>query len=136
MALRGELVDLVVGELCGPAGGEDEVLVGRQRPRDRYLAGVIAPPWRATRPRRDETLTGADADNEDDGDTEEAAARSTMPSSIGLTCHVAHGTPALVVRASWGRYERVPDPDEDRPDLVWRRMPEAGEVTVPVDPGG
>jgi len=41
-ALRREFQDLVVGDLLGPAGGDEETLPGRTRVRDRYLVGMLA----------------------------------------------------------------------------------------------
>ena len=129
-SLRRELVGLVVGELLGPAGGEEEILASRQRPRDRYLAGVVAPTGVELEPERDETLMSGDDDIEDSGEGSEVATRSYLPSSIGLTFHVAPGTPALVICAGWGRYERVTNPDGE--GRVWQRAPVVGEVTLPL----
>ena len=53
--IRRELVELVVGELVGPAGGEDEILTSRQRPRDRYLAGIVAPTGAWLEPEREDS---------------------------------------------------------------------------------
>ena len=41
--LRRELESLIVADLLGPAGGEDETLPGGERVRDRYLLGMLAP---------------------------------------------------------------------------------------------
>ena len=41
--LRRELEDLVVGDLLGPSGGDEETLPGQIRVRDRYLVGMLAP---------------------------------------------------------------------------------------------
>ena len=41
--MRKELEDLIVCDLLGPAGGENEVLPGKNRVRDRYIAGMLAP---------------------------------------------------------------------------------------------
>ena len=40
--LRAKLEEMVVNDLLGPAGGENEELVERNV-RDRYLVGVLAP---------------------------------------------------------------------------------------------
>ena len=40
--LRAELEAMVLGDLLGPAGGQDEELTERTV-RDRYLVGVLAP---------------------------------------------------------------------------------------------
>lgn len=40
--LRAELEAMILGDLLGPAGGENEELVERSV-RDRYLVGVLAP---------------------------------------------------------------------------------------------
>ena len=78
-ALRRELIELVVGELCGPAGGADEILSGRRRPRDRYLAGAVAPTGVRLEPEREETLLPGDDDIQDGGDGDEAGQRSYLP---------------------------------------------------------
>ena len=41
--IRQELQDLIIGDLLGPAGGEDEEIPGRERVRDRYVLGALAP---------------------------------------------------------------------------------------------
>ncbi len=41
MQLRAKLEEMILGELLGPAGGENEELVERNV-RDRYLVGVLA----------------------------------------------------------------------------------------------
>jgi hypothetical protein len=42
-ALRAELQRIIVADLLGPVGGEDEELPARRQVRDRYLVGGLAP---------------------------------------------------------------------------------------------
>jgi len=42
-ARRDELEQLVIGDLLGPAGGEQETLPGRIRVSERYITGMVAP---------------------------------------------------------------------------------------------
>ncbi len=96
------------------------------------MAGVIAPTGVQFEPEREEGLQAGDDDIEDSADGDQAGSRSYLPSSIGMTFHVVRGTAALRVRASWGRYERVRNPDEDGSGRVWQRVPMSGEVDLPL----
>ncbi len=42
-AIREALIEAMVGDLLGPADGEDEI-VDEQNVRGRYLVGILAPP--------------------------------------------------------------------------------------------
>ena len=46
-ALRGELLDIVMVDLLGPAGGPDEEIHERTV-RDRYCVGMLAPKFRSS----------------------------------------------------------------------------------------
>jgi len=129
-ALRDELEALVVGDLLGPAGGPDEVLVGRGRIRDRYLVGMLSPSGTvAVDPARSDG-PGVDGDAAEGLADEGAGDKPTLfPSSLGFTFAVEGSVTTLRVQAGWGRYAKVRDePDEEgyaRP--VWQRTPVEGE---------
>ncbi len=131
--LRRELLEVVIGELRGPAGGEEETLPSDQRPQDRYLVGALAPHGVEVAPEVDEDLGGGVDDVEDAAPPERAASRSFVPSSFGLSFRVRADCPAIVVEASWGRYERVDDSDGE--GRAWQRLPCHGELTLALDPG-
>ena len=59
----------------------------------------------------DEVLAAADDSEEDGGVEPEAAQESLFPSSLGLSFRVDGACVQLNVKASWGRYERVENPD-------------------------
>lgn len=137
--IREELQSLVLGDLLGPAGGEKEEIPGRERVRDRYVLGTLAPTGTsALDPERsdsEESVEGDDSLGSGDGDAT-AGARSMFPSSIGFTCVVDDNVHRLLVRASWGSYEKVAgDSDGSVPGTVWRRSGSGGEITLPLQPG-
>lgn len=135
-ALRRELEQLVVGDLFGPAGGDEETLPGRTRVRDRYLVGMLAPAGTvAVDPERaDGATVNGDAASADDGalDDTTAAQPNLFPSSFGFTCVVAPGIDSLTVTARWGRYtkEKTESEGDARPATVWRRHPASGSARV------
>src|SRR5205823_6547191 len=101
--IRRELEQLVLGDLLGPAGGDDETLPGRVRVRDRYLVGMLAPAGTlAVDPERADgaAVNGDTAPAEDSSlDDRTAAQPNLFPSSFGLTCVVAPGTDVVDVIA-------------------------------------
>src|SRR5437764_128522 len=122
--LRAELEAMVLGDLLGPAGGEDEELTERTV-RDRYLVGVLAPSRSGATTARptaedDENedtplipdeLSEGGSDTADDGTTDAdiPLAQAFLPSSFGLTFCVDDGEPSIQVAASWGQYKRFPE---------------------------
>src|SRR3954466_12634823 len=117
--LRFELEAMVMGDLLGPAGGEDEELTERTV-RDRYLVGVLAPSRSgamAARPPADDEededtplipdeLSEGGSDSADDGTTDAdiPVAQAFLPSSFGLTFCVDADEPSIRVFAAWGQY--------------------------------
>jgi hypothetical protein len=112
--LREELHALVVRDLLGPAGGDEEI-VRERNVRNRYLVGLLAPKGASVLPEDyDEELTADEDVEEGTADAPPSkAAVSMLPSSIGLSFEVANDATALHVRVSWGWYQRhYPDSPE------------------------
>jgi hypothetical protein len=112
---RQQLVDALRLDLVGPGDGlgtPDEAL--SQLPSRWYLTGFLVPLDAEDVQRRDEDSTDeidelSDSSGMDDAATPEpAAARQTyLPSSIGLSLLVPHGTSRLSVTARWGDYRKL-----------------------------
>jgi len=106
--LRDELEEMVIRDLLGPAGGENEEM-DEARVRDRYLVGRLAPGKTQTEPEEMEEQLAINETAPDEGATEaEAAQKPTFsPASIGLSFCVDRDTPELRVTARWGHYMRA-----------------------------
>ncbi|MBI3964308.1 MAG: helicase, partial [Chloroflexi bacterium] len=138
--LRDELERLVLADLLGPAGGEEEELT--DRPRDRYLVGMLAPRQQRVDQEVHDELAEGGVDTADDGSAEASAppAPSMFPSSFGLTFCVDGSATELAVTASWGVYAREKSAGittkAGDPATVWRRVPMGGSPrTVPLEAG-
>ncbi len=152
--LRAELEAMVLGDLLGPAGGEDEELTERTV-RDRYLVGVLAPSRSGTTaakpsaededdedaPLIPDELSEGGSDTADDGkaDADTPVAQAFLPSSFGLTFCVDHAESSIRVTASWGQYKREKRDDREdhrgNPLRVWKRYPRAGTIAIPLKDG-
>ncbi|MEJ7637266.1 MAG: hypothetical protein WKF75_04560, partial [Singulisphaera sp.] len=152
--LRAELEAMVLGDLLGPAGGQDEELTERTV-RDRYLVGVLAPSRsNATdakptaeddededTPLIPDELSEGGSDSADDGTTDAdiPVAQAFLPSSFGLTFCVDAGEPSVRVAAAWGQYKREKRDDQAdhrvNPLRVWKRHPRGGTLEVPLKDG-
>ena len=114
--LRAELEAMVLGDLLGPAGGEDEELTERAV-RDRYLVGVLAPSRSgapAARPLTEDEededtplipdeLSEGGSDTADDGIP---VTQAFLPSSFGLTFCVDDAEPSIRVATSREQFKR------------------------------
>ncbi len=125
-ALRDELERLVLADLLGPAGGPEEEIT--DKPRDRYLVGMLAPRRQRVNPEEQDELAegGADAPEDGPGDAGVAQTGTMFPSSFGLTCCIDGSATDLVITARWGRYTRarsstLTTPKTGEPALVWKR---------------
>ncbi len=127
--IREALIEALVGDLLGPADGEDEI-VDEQNVRGRYLVGILAPRDARTGAEEGETDAGAGPQSED-GVAEGKPAKATMtmqPSSIGLSFTIAPEATTIQVRARWGRYTRetLREPRFQKKDgsyrWVWQRQ--------------
>jgi hypothetical protein len=148
--IRAELEAMVIGDLLGPAGGDNEELIERSV-RDRYLVGVLAPSRQAESKASDEEeeefplipdeLSEGGSDSADDGttDADVSVSQAFLPSSLGLSFCVDSDAKAITVSASWGQYKR--EKREDREDYkgntlkVWQRYPRGGDVTFALTEG-
>src|SRR4030066_2339690 len=83
--IRQELQDLILRDLLGPAGGEEEI-VDEPYVRDRYILGLLAPKGQSVIPEEQEDLAVAEGDTEE-GIVEPPTIRNStlLPSSLGLT---------------------------------------------------
>ena len=110
--IRAELERLILTELLGPAR-PDEVLPGVRTPvREWYLVGMLAPKGTIVDPNRgdDDDLPGDDEGGAP-GREGQPAKVVLFPSSVGFTAAVEVSCSSLTVSGSWGRYEKIPNPD-------------------------
>lgn len=141
--LRDELAELVVTDLLGPMGGDEEELKGN--PADHYIIGRLAPGGvvvdgqvraigQTIEPDTLDDLTTAGVPDAGEGDPEPDAPNvpSLQPSSLGLTVRVGPAVDELVVHGSWGRYEPGPskDPEYTGNRQHWHRKQHSGTITV------
>ena len=135
--IREELQSLIIGDLLGPAGGAEEEIPGRERVRDRYVLGALAPKdTGAVDPERsssDHAVEGDDSLGTGDADPA-AGGRSLFPSSMGFSCAVDASVESVLATAEWGTYEKVTSEgaDGDRTGSVWRRSPGGGSISMPL----
>ena len=138
--IRQELETLILQDLLGPAGGEEEI-IDEAYVRDRYILGLLAPRGQSVIPEEEEDLAFTDGDGED-GVVEPPTIRNStlLPSSMGLTFTLDSSAEAIQIKAAWGRYDRIHS-DElglelERPHPVWKRTPiEAVSPAIPVKIG-
>src|SRR5579859_7859386 len=124
-ALRDELEDMVLRDLLGPAGGEEEE-VDDFRVHDRYLVGILAP--------NDASMPAEELDNqgtseegtEESGVNDRDASQTTSlsPSSMGMSFCVDREATRLQVTARWGHYQKEESQIREargRSARVWKR---------------
>lgn len=140
-AIRAELLDIVLRDLVGPAGGPEEE-VDETHVRERYLAGLLAPQQQQVSLEDFDELSEGGADSPDDGLAESTVlpARTLYPSSFGMSFSIELGVEAFQVSAYWGQYLRQESQTLRKPsgetELVWRRYPRGGgPKTIPLRPG-
>ncbi len=134
--LREELQEMVIRDLLGPAGEEDEE-IDESRVRDRYLVGMLAPARIAVRPEQMDRLEVEEGQDAEDGDADDAviAVPTMFPSAIGLSFCVLSTTSEFKVRARWGCYRKGESEGgfttaTGRPKKVWKRRQVDETVTV------
>jgi hypothetical protein len=137
--VRKEFEDLVIKDLIGPVGGDHERLDGRERVRNRYLVGMLAPRGTVAhdRERDDPAAVEAGGEPEVGRAADSGAAVSTLfPSSLGLTCTVTSKITSLRVKGRWGWYrkEKV-EAEEGERSTAWQRYPVAASIDLPIAEG-
>jgi hypothetical protein len=138
-SLRAELERLILTDLLGPSK-PDEVLPGVRTPvREWYLVGMLAPKGTIVDPNRgdDDDLPGEDEGGAPGPDGQPAKV-VLFPSSVGFSAAVDLSCSALTVTASWGRYEKIPNPDATATGAyqrLWQRHPAGGSVPIPLAEG-
>jgi hypothetical protein len=93
---------------------------------------VVAPAGARTEPEVDERLSATTELEEESATEDEAAQASLFPASIGITFRVERSCARrLRVRADWGEYLRVDNPE----GKVWQREPRGGDRELELRPG-
>lgn len=137
--LRAEFERLILTDLLGPSK-PDEVLPGVRTPvREWYLVGMLAPKGTIVDPNRgdDDDLPGDDEGGAPGSDGQPAKV-VLFPSSIGFTAAVDVSCASLTVSASWGRYEKIPNPDPTATGAyqrLWQRHPAGGSLALTLAEG-
>lgn len=137
--LRAMLLDMVLNDLHGPAGGDQEI-VEEEYVRGRYILGLLAPKGQSALPDEDDELAEAGEDTEE-GKAESVTPHATrmLPSSIGLSFTVARDATAFHVTARYGRYERRTREQvglQTEGKSVWQRIPVQGtSAPIPLQAG-
>ena len=130
--IRAELQELILRDLLGPAGGEEEI-VDEPYVRDRYILGLLAPKGQSVIPEEQEDLAVTEGDTEE-GSVEPPTIRvsTLLPSSMGLTFTVDRSAQAIQIQVRWGRYERLSSEELglelDKPRRVWKRNPVENKI--------
>ena len=128
--IRDELMDMVVRDLLGPAGGLEEELDQREaHVYHRYLVGMLAPKASEVSANETDELATSEPDDGEEGPSDSGAPASStyFPSSMGLSFVVAADIREIVIEAMWGQYLRVKSETQENkagnPANVWRRVP-------------
>ena len=137
--LRAELERLIVTDLLGPSDPHEQLPGVRSPVREWYLVGMLAPLGTVVDPSRN------DGDDLQDGDEggglgkdDRPAKVVLFPSSAGFTAAVEGASTELRVSASWGRYEKIDNPDPTATGAhqrLWQRHPAGGSKVVTMAEG-
>jgi len=132
--IRNELEKLIVTDLLGPSDPHEQLPGVRSPVREWYLVGLLAPKGTVVDPSR------GDGDDLQDGDEggapgpdDRPAKVVLFPSSAGFSAAVDLSCETLQVSASWGRYEKIdnPDPNAERAyEKLWQRHPAGGSKPI------
>ncbi len=136
--IRDELQRLVLADLHGPLGGDDEEFTGEENPIDRYPLGRLAPRGVVLEPDTHDELAAADAGDPSEADPEPSAPNvpSLNLSAVGFTAHIDGRVSELHLTAKWARYERArSEREETLGRLLWRRVQQGGTVRVQLAEG-
>lgn len=141
--LRDELMDMVIRDLLGPAGGPDEELSQYEdHAYQRYLVGMLAPKASEIPGGELDELATSDGDEGEEGASESGvpAGSTYFPSSMGLSFVVDTDTKDIVVDAEWGQYLRIKSATQvqknGNPANVWkRRLVNVPSLILPLKDG-
>jgi hypothetical protein len=138
--LRAELEGLVITDLLGPSDPREQLPGVRSPVREWYLVGMLAPMGTIIDPSRGDgdDLPGGGDDGGAPGPDDRPAKTVLFPSSAGFTAAVEPSGGSLSVTASWGRYEKIDNPDPAAAgafERLWQRHPCDGTVLVPLVEG-
>jgi hypothetical protein len=131
MLVRAELEELVLKDLLGPAGGENEEIT-EQSVRDRYLVGMLAPTRQNLSPEEFDELADGSSGTVEEGSAEYTGptAKTMFPSSFGLTFCIDAEAKEFQISARWGHYARVHSETlktgAGNKRLVWKRSQRGG----------
>jgi len=132
--IRDELMQMVISDLMGPAGGpEEELNRFEDHTYQRYLVGMLAPKDSQVANSELDELAATDGnDGEEGGSDSGVPAGSTyFPSSMGLSFVVAADAKAITIEAEWGQYLRIKsdtqETNDGKPANVWKRKPVIAE---------
>ena len=127
-AIRDELTDMVIRDLLGPAGGQEEELNQYEdHVYGRYLVGMLAPKSNEIPGGELDELstTGGDEGEEGAPDTGVPPVGTYFPSSMGMSFVVTGDIREIVVDVEWGHYQRIHSPTQKKKDgspaPVWKR---------------
>jgi len=142
--IRDELTQMIIRDLLGPAGGEEEELNQYEdHVFQRYLLGMLAPKDKEVAGGELDELATGDGDEGEEGNTDAGvpAGSTYFPSSMGLSFVVAAEIGDIVVSAEWGHYQRTKSETQQNktgnPANVWKRKPVvAPEMVLPLQEGG
>jgi hypothetical protein len=141
LRMRTELHKMVVADLLGPAGGEEEI-VEEASVRSRYVVGLLAPKGQSVLPdEEDEGLAVAGTDTQDGKPSSPiASAPAMLPSSMGFTFSVSAQAQTIQITARWGHYQRARSEtlkdDKGEFKLIWKRQQiEAQSAPIPLKAG-
>lgn len=134
--IRDELTELVMKDLLGPAGGEEEELSQYEdRALGRYLVGLLAPI--AAEEMGMEELDSVATTQQDDpevgpSDVSTPPATTFIPNSMGMSFMARGSAKGIRVQSKWGRYKRIHSETQVSKKtggaaLVWKREPRYGE---------
>ena len=133
--LRSELERMVITDLLGPSDPQEQLPGVRSPVREWYLVGMLAPMGTIVDPSRGDgdDLPGGGDDGGAPGPDDRPAKTVLFPSSAGFTAAVDLAGGSLRVSASWGRYEKIDNPDPAATgafERLWQRHPCGGTIPV------
>jgi hypothetical protein len=142
-AARDELTQMVVRDLLGPAGGDEEELnQWEDHVYQRYLIGMLAPKASEVPGQQLDQLATEEDEETEDGATESGvpAGNTYFPSSMGISFVAELHAKEIVVTCEWGRYLRVKSATQvtkaGNPAPVWKREPTMPEpIPLPLKEG-